>query len=47
MNISENVCAPMRSMYDLNFYSQLSLVTVGFLVRNGFGVSYKACHIEI
>ena len=36
---------PFKTIYNsVLFISKLSSVTVGFLVRNGFGVSWKACH---
>jgi len=36
---SKNVRSPTGTMYNSTlFISKLSLVTVGFLVRNGFGV---------
>jgi len=39
MSNIKNVCLPIRTMFDSTlFTSKLSFVTVGFLVRNGFGV---------
>jgi len=45
INKSKNARFPKRKMYTLMlFISKLSSVTVGFLVKNGFGVSSKRCY---